>query len=138
MSDTGIPASLQRRVRARAADQCEYCRLPQHGQEATFHVDHIVPRRAHGPTTLDNLALACVSCSLRKGARTRVEHPDGGEPVSLFHPRRESWTDHFAVAGDGTIDSTTLVGRATIAALAMNRQSAIAIRWELMQLRRHP
>jgi hypothetical protein len=29
------------------------------GQEATFHVDHVVPVIAGGPDTGDNLALAC-------------------------------------------------------------------------------
>ena len=64
-----IPAHLVRQVRERAGDACEYCRVPQASQEATFHVDHIVPRLLGGATTADNLALACVSCSLRKSAR---------------------------------------------------------------------
>jgi hypothetical protein len=46
MIDRQIPISLQRRVRLRAGDRCEYCRLTQAGQEATFHVDHVVPRIA--------------------------------------------------------------------------------------------
>ena len=37
----------------------------QLGQVATFHIDHIVPVVADGETTSANLALACVSCSLR-------------------------------------------------------------------------
>jgi 5-methylcytosine-specific restriction endonuclease McrA len=61
-----IPAWLRRQVVFRAGGRCEYCGLAQEGQEATFHVDHIVPRAAGGPTEADNLALACVSCSLRR------------------------------------------------------------------------
>jgi hypothetical protein len=91
MSDP-IPASLQRRVRLRAGDRCEYCRLAQAGQEATFHVDHVVPRVAGGPTVLENLALACVSCSLRKGARITAIDPSSGDTTQLFHPRRDEWT----------------------------------------------
>src|SRR5271166_4699354 len=64
-----IPANLRRQVIERAANCCEYCGLAQTGQEATFHVDHIVPVVAGGQSTLENLALACVSCSLRKSAR---------------------------------------------------------------------
>ncbi|WP_437785618.1 HNH endonuclease [Sorangium sp. So ce1097] len=75
MSRESVPAALQRRVRERAANRCEYCRLSQAGQEATFHVDHVQPRQEGGLTTLENLALACVSCSLRKGARTHGEDP---------------------------------------------------------------
>ena len=63
-----IPAELRRKVIARAENRCEYCGLSQNGQEATFHVDHIVPVIEDGPTEFDNLALACVSFSLKKGS----------------------------------------------------------------------
>jgi 5-methylcytosine-specific restriction endonuclease McrA len=66
MSD--ITSSLREEVRLRAGNRCEYCRLSQVGQEAAFHMDHVKPRAAGGPTTSENLALACVSCSLRKWA----------------------------------------------------------------------
>ena len=73
-----ISVSLIRQVRARAAGLCEYCRLPQDSQEATFHVDHVVPRSAGGATVAKNLALACVTCSLRKGARRYVRDQKTG------------------------------------------------------------
>jgi 5-methylcytosine-specific restriction endonuclease McrA len=85
----GIPLSFQRRVRLRAGNRCEYCGVLQAGQEATFHVDHVLPRRDGGPTTLENLALACVSCSLRKGARTEGRDPHTGEAAHLFRPRTQ-------------------------------------------------
>jgi len=59
-----ISSSLRRSVIQRARNRCEYCGLSQEGQEAIFHIDHIVPAAAGGPTSLENLALACVSCSL--------------------------------------------------------------------------
>jgi hypothetical protein len=40
---------------------------------------------AGGETTPDNLALACVSCSLRKQARRSVREPQTGRPVVLCH-----------------------------------------------------
>ena len=43
-----IPAILARLVRKRAGNACEYCRLPQSSQEATFHVDHIRPASSAG------------------------------------------------------------------------------------------
>ena len=57
-----IPANLRRQVITRAANCCEYCGLAQTGQEATFHIDHVVPVVAGGQSTSENLALACVSC----------------------------------------------------------------------------
>lgn len=60
---------LRRLVIERADNRCEYCGLSQVGQAATFHVDHVVPVVAGGETVAENLALACVSCSLRKGAK---------------------------------------------------------------------
>ena len=92
---TEVSPSLHAEVVLRASHRCEYCRLSQLGQEATFHVDHVVPRAAGGPTTGDNLALACVSCSLRKWAKQTATDPDSGEEVPLFNPRTQSWADHF-------------------------------------------
>jgi 5-methylcytosine-specific restriction endonuclease McrA len=67
----------------RSGDRCEYCSLSQAGQAATFHIDHIIPVAAGGATTEDNLALACVSCSLRKAARQTVEDPETGKTVPI-------------------------------------------------------
>jgi hypothetical protein len=56
-------------VRQRAGDRCEYCRLPQHADEARFHIEYIVARQ-HAPPYADdseNLALACHRCNLYKG-----------------------------------------------------------------------
>jgi 5-methylcytosine-specific restriction endonuclease McrA len=66
-----IPDSLRRLVISRAASHCEYCHLSQKGQEATFHIEHIIPVVSGGETIVENLALACVSCSLRKGAKEK-------------------------------------------------------------------
>src|SRR5260370_27216202 len=39
-------------------------RIPQEtGQEASFHIDHVVPVVAGGQSTSENLALACVSAN---------------------------------------------------------------------------
>jgi 5-methylcytosine-specific restriction endonuclease McrA len=67
-----IPGALARAVRDRAGNICEYCHLPQLLQEAAFHIDHISPRSGKGPSHADNLAFACVACSLKKAARTRA------------------------------------------------------------------
>ncbi len=130
MSAGHIPASLQRRVRLRASDRCEYCRIAQIGQEATFHVDHVMPQAADGATSLENLALACVSCSLRKGARITAVDATTGDAVQLFHPRLHAWADHFVGDASGEILGLTAIGRATLASLSINRVLAVAIRRE--------
>ena len=135
---THIPANLAREVRQRAKDICEYCRLPQVSQEATFHVDHILPRSAGGVTTASNLALACVTCSLRKAARVRVRDAKTGKTVRLYNPRRDDWGKHFSFTSTWRIRGRTRTGRATITALGMNRLAIVAIRRELIALRRMP
>ena len=134
MSVDHVPASLQRRVRERAASRCEYCGIAQAHQDATFHIDHVVPRRAGGATELDNLALACVSCSLRKGARETATDPEGGAMVPLFHPRRAPGLDPIAQHPDGSVTGLTPTGRATVAALQLNRPLACALRRALLDL----
>lgn len=69
---TKIPAALRRWVIQRANNRCEYCGISQIGQVATFHIDHVIPVVAGGETTAENLALACVSCSLRKGNTSKL------------------------------------------------------------------
>ncbi|MEY2880351.1 MAG: hypothetical protein RLZZ15_2731 [Verrucomicrobiota bacterium] len=132
-----VPSQLRRTVITRAGHRCEYCGLAQAGQEAAFHLDHVVPVAADGPTAAANLALACVSCSLRKGARQSAPDPQTGEPVDLFNPRREHWSDHFRWVG-ATIVGRTPTGRATVAALRLNRPLILAIREEEIFLGRHP
>ena len=133
-----IPATLLRAVRKRAGGICEYCRLPQESQEATFHVDHIRPRSSGGMTSLENLGLACVTCSLRKSARIRARDPNTGRSVRLFHPRRDIWEEHFEFTRRWRIRGRTAIGRATVSALGMNRVAVVAIRQELAATGRFP
>ncbi|MCI0691916.1 HNH endonuclease [candidate division KSB1 bacterium] len=132
-----IPASLKQFVILRAVSRCEYCRLPQEGQEATFHTDHIVPVAAGGETVAENLALACVSCSLRKGARQTANDPQSGKEVVLYNPRIDEWYEHFKWNGTYLI-GLTASGRATIEALDMNRPLILAIRRAEAQIGRLP
>lgn len=135
MSD--ISPSLPAEVVLRARNRCEYCRLSQLGQEAAFHIDHVVPRAAGGPTVAENLALACVSCSLRKWAKQTATDPDTGEEVPLFNPRTQIWEEHFRWEGERVVPLTP-TGRATVEALAMNRPIILAIRQEEAVRGRHP
>jgi hypothetical protein len=132
-----IPASLRRLVIQRAENRCEYCGISQIGQVATFHIDHIVPVVADGETIAENLALACVSCSLRKGARQNLEDSETGKVVSIFNPRQQAWKEHFDWNGVQVV-GLTATGRATVQALDLNRATMLAIRAEEELLGRHP
>lgn len=120
MSRSSIPRSLREAVFQRDAGRCQYCRLAQLGHGATFHIDHVVPRSRGGPTTLDNLALQCPNCSLRKADKITAVDPQTGQSVALFHPLAQTWTEHFRLLADATCEGTTPVGRATVEALQMN------------------
>lgn len=132
-----ISASLRASVILRADNRCEYCGLSQAGQEAAFHIDHIHLRAAGGVTQENNLALACVSCSLHKAARQTAIDLETGKETNLYNPRTQKWADNFCWNGSTAIGLTP-AGRATIVALKMNRQLIIAIREEEMIRGRHP
>ena len=65
MSD--IPAHLERLVRLRAGDRCEYCQLPELPAPFPLTIDHVIARQHGGESTAQNLALACGHCNHRKG-----------------------------------------------------------------------
>jgi len=132
-----ISPSLRAAVVRRADNLCEYCGLSQAGQEATVHIDHVVPRAAGGETIADNLALACVSCSLRKAAKQSGIDPETGTEVPLFNPRLQAWAEQFRWEGERII-ALNASGRATIIALELNRPLILAIRREEVSRGRHP
>jgi hypothetical protein len=111
--------------------------LSQIGQAATFHIDHVTPVMTGGQTKEDNLALACVSCSLHKAAREVAQDPETGRDAPVFNPRRQAWSEHFRWEGVRVI-GLTATGRATVTALQMNRPTVLAIRAEEEALGRHP
>lgn len=121
----------------RARDRCEYCGLAAEGQAATFHVDHIVPQVSGGLTVCENLALACIHCSLRKGARRTAKDPRSSEMAPLFHPRLDSWEKNFRWNGVKLVGRTAS-GRATVVALDLNSAEHRVIRGFESRLGRHP
>jgi hypothetical protein len=135
MSD--VAGALRRQVVLRAGNRCEYCRLGQSNQEATFHIDHVIPRVAGGQTAIENLALACVSCSLRKAAKLAAIDPESGMETPLFNPRTQVWDDHFRWVGEIVVPLTA-TGRATLHSLSLNRPLIVAIRREEAFHGRHP
>jgi len=134
-----IPRTMQAQIRQRAHALCEYCHTAEQRQYVPFTVDHIIPLAHGGTTTLDNLALACFHCNRRKSTHRTGSAPQSGAAVPLFHPRQHPWQDHFCWSEDGLLLlGRTAVGRATITALALNRERAVAIRAADVAVGRHP
>jgi hypothetical protein len=124
-------------VARRAGHRCEYCRAPEVVFNSTFEVEHVFPTSRGGSDDLENLALACRACNSHKGDVSNVVDPETGDEVSLFDPRTDLWSEHFAYDVDsGTVTGLTVVGRATVARLDMNHPRQLAARqfWERLHL----
>lgn len=98
-----------------------------------------MPRSTGGETTLDNLALSCQGCNNHKYCRTTATDPVTKAIVSLFHPRRQRWQDHFAWDERyERIVGLTPTGRATVATLRLNREELVNLRQALYLAGEHP
>ena len=90
-------AALRQAVRDRAGGRCEYCRFHEHHLPLwPFHLEHILAEQHGGTDELANLAWSCQRCNLRKDTNMSGIDPDSSHAVHLFHPRADSWRDHFA------------------------------------------
>jgi len=115
-------------VRIRAADQCEYCQLAErHSPVARLQIEHIRPRKHGGTDELENLALACIDCNLRKGSNLTGIDPATGAVTVLYNPRQQSWFKHFAWEGL-RVEGLTDIGRATVFCLDLNSSDRILVR----------
>jgi hypothetical protein len=137
---TLISSALREAVVSRAAGQCEYCRLSQVSQVATFPVDHVVPRSRGGLTILENLALACPSCNALKWAAVEAMDPATGTLAPIFNPRTQRWHEHFRWSSEDSSQIVALspVGRATVALLELDAPTRVEIRRLLRILSLHP
>lgn len=137
---TLIPAAFREAVVRRAGNRCEYCRLSQDTQIATFPVDHGLPIVRAGETTLTNLVLACPRCNAAKWTHVSGPDPISGEIMPLFNPRTQVWTNHFrwTAADAAVLEPLTAVGRATLALLDMNNNRHLEVRHWLIVLGLHP
>jgi hypothetical protein len=134
-----VAAALRRQVRMRARGLCEYCHCPASFTNAAFHCEHITPREAGGEMTLDNLAWACPWCNAHKYTKTHAPDSQKGRRVPLFNPRRQRWERHFVWSEDFmVIVGRTATGRATVAALHLNRPELLNLRRLLRIAGEHP
>src|SRR5262245_54623534 len=90
-----MTGQIEAEVRARAGHRCEYCLLPPEAFKRRFHIEHIVSRQHGSQTTMQNLALACWYCNLKKGPNLSGIDPLTSQLTMLFNPREHSWTEHF-------------------------------------------
>ena len=137
MSD--IPEATRRQVRERAGNRCEYCLSHQDYVMGRLQIDHIQPVAKGGSDGDDNLCLACELCNQHKWTKTHGIDPDTEQEVALFHPRRQSWSDHFAWRADGMeLSGLTVCGRSTISVLSLNNPLAVIVRCNWINAGWHP
>jgi hypothetical protein len=131
-----LSAPRRARIRRRAQYACEYCRLPQRASILPHQVDHIIAQQHLGTDNDNNLCLSCLRCNLKKGPNIASIDPDSeGEQqiVSLFHPRKQRWQEHFLLQENGRIEGITPEGRATARLLDFNAEDRLQLRQVLMR-----
>ena len=123
-----IGSQTRTQVRERAHNACEYCHPHQDDSPlAALHVEHVIPKAHGGTDELDNLALACIDCNLYKGTNLTGIDPQTNKVTELFHPRRQSWNEHFDLQRVYIVGKTA-TGRTTIRVLNMNSEDQVALR----------
>jgi len=129
MSRTYVSKELRERVAEQAMYRCGYCLSAQAIVGAPMEIDHLIPESLGGLTEESNLWLACSLCNDCKSNRIAAVDPATGEVVRLFDPRRQTWTEHFRWTPSGDeIIGLTAPGRATVAALQLNRATLVESR----------
>ena len=102
--------------------------MPASSSVSSFHVRPIVARKHGVESGLDNHDNTCIHCNQRKGPNIAGRDPESwGNRPPLFHPRQDSWADHFEWNGPDLIGKTQ-IGRATIQVLSIDDPSFRAVR----------
>jgi hypothetical protein len=139
MTRRRVPRKLRERLVAAAKNRCGYCLASAENTGLILHVEHLVPRSDGGATEESNLWLACADCNAYRSDQTVAEDPVTGELVRLFNPTQDKWADHFVWIRSGMlVMGITPIGRATVAALRMNRSNLVAARIRWINVGWHP
>ena len=139
MTSRFVPRAVRRLVRDRAENRCEYCQHPADFGCASFECEHVLPWSGGSGHMPDELAWACPACNGHKYSKTHAKDPVSGRLVPLFNPRRQNWNRHFRWSEDYlTIEGRSRIGRATVAALHLNRIPLVNLRWVLRASGDHP
>jgi HNH endonuclease len=105
----------------------------------SFSIEHIIPRSRGGTNELDNLAIACQGCNNSKYSHIYAIDPITGGSAPLYHPRQDRWKEHFGWSDDyAQLVGLTMVGRATIERMQLNREGVVNLRRLLYSVNRHP
>lgn len=134
---TYIPESLRRQVIERAGGRCEYCLIHQRNSLYAHEVDHIIPEKHRGETTLENLCLACLDCNRYKGSDFGSFDPDTGQITLLFNPRQQKWSEHFRLNG-AYIVPLSPEGRVTVFVLKLNDEIRVRARKVMIDAGTYP
>ena len=71
------------RIRRRAQNACEYCRLPQRAPILPHQIDHIIAQQHMGSDAENNLCLCCLRCNLKKGPNIASTDPEAGSAYRI-------------------------------------------------------
>ena len=125
-----MDAATEQFVRTRARECCEYCHIPQRADPVEFEFDHIIPRK-HRADDPENRRAGLLRVQSAKRTDVAGIDPETEQVVRLFHPRRDSWVEHFEWSG-ATLVGLTAIGRTTIEVLEINLPHRIALRKALI------
>ena len=134
---TYIPADLRTLVIARARESCEYCLVHADYAVLVHEIDHVIAEKHGGTTEAENLAYTCQPCNRNKGSDLGSIYWPSGQLVPFFHPRRDHWTDHFALHG-AFIHPLTAIGEVTARILGFNSEERRQERHGLIEEGRYP
>jgi hypothetical protein len=120
MSRSYVGKALREQVAREARYRCGYCLTSARVTGTRMEIDHIIPESLGGLAVEENLWLACSMCNDHKG--NRIADPD-----------------HFgwSMEGDMIIGKTS-IGRATIAAVRLNRVDLVEARRGWVSAGWHP
>ncbi len=132
-----IPEALRQQVVKRAEERCEYCLIHQQDSLFAHEVDHIIPEKHRGATSMDNLCFACLDCNRHKGSDFASFDPETEQIALLFNPRSQIWTEHFHLDG-ARIMPLSPQGRITVFVLKLNDEIRVRARQMLMKAGTYP
>ena len=139
MSAARVGRRLRAQVLADAGGRCGYCRSSEEITGAPLEIEHVMPAVLGGLTRRDNLWAACRQCNALKSDWIEAIDPTTGALVPLFNPRQQVWAEHFGwVEAGAHIAGRTPTGRATVAALALNRPLLVRARRRWIAAGWHP
>jgi hypothetical protein len=133
-----ISPDLRSQVAARAGYRCEYCLIREADSYFGCEIDHVISLKHGGPTTYDNLSLACLACNRAKGSDLgSIVEPPFGPLVRFFNPRIDRWDVHFRITGS-FIEPISPIGIVTARILEFNTEERVCERNVLLLMGHYP